>query len=585
MRILKTILVSLAAASLSPIAQARVIDKSATYTNPETIPVLLLWPYVVTTYDADYHGLPSSLDFRDSYKEYTSPGPVITYTLNTPTTLSYGANVPNTIKLQTWVIDPTPDNFVDNDNNLVEDKDDTRLLRQTLDLNEHTSISSLISNSVGYKDIITPAIPGSIFWNTIIYNNEPVGVECGHFTLDGDTSHVTKAGNSWNTPRFSEPSCEEGSLGLVYNTTIRAYSMIFSTKNNTEFFGGYVTTIGKVTEGLELLKAITSSSGTYELATDRTVSASFSHMPLWNTYTNEEYDAFKQPAQSDFIRFVSATISDPTGVDPSHGLKFVEDFPFDSNTTDDKNDLTDPNAAIKKVFNVSLSEDGIFTFKLRDDVPLSSAVMNTYTFAFRVYVNDGTNNGKDGTDYYLTQAYIYVRHPFVYYAGDATKSSSVDYSPTKDGSNVWYWYKSNAYGWLLVKDFPDNRWVYSYEHGWIYMDGDMISSKEGVFWYNTVSSWGTDKTPTDDEVGWVWTNAEMYPYLYSFKDGGWVYYIKDVDKDSTDDKEAGDYKERILDQRLFWSYRQNAYISPSGADTTYDAKPFKINGKKFGTGF
>lgn len=583
MRILKTLLGSLAAASICAPAQARVIDTSATYTNPETVPVPLAAPSVVTTYDADYHGLPESMDFKGYYKEYTSPGPVVTFTLNTPTTLSSGTSVPNTIKFQTWFLDPTPENPVENDKNAKVDNDDKRIPLQTLDLCELDAIPSLMLNAVGFEDAVKPSLPGCLLWNNMSLDGKPFALEGGYFTLDGDTSHLTGSSSAWSQPRFSETKAEEGTVGLIYDNSIKTYVLMFSLTDNTDIYAGYVATIGKMTEGLDLLKSVAGISDN-KLATTRTVSKNFANMPLWNTYTDDEYDAYKQPEQSDFVRIMTASVSDPAEVAPSHGLKFVEDPPYDADSTDDKNDLTDPNADIKKLFNVSLSEDGLFSFKLRDDVPLSSSVLGTYIFTFRVYVNDGTNNGKAGTDYFRSQAAIYVQHPFAYYAGGATRGASVDYSPSKDGSNVWYWYSHSTYGWFLVKDFPDNRWVYSYEHGWIYMYGDKMNTEDGVVWYNAVSSWGTSNPATDDEVGYFWTNAQMFPNLYSYKDGGMVYYIKDVDSNSTDDKDDDDYKERILDKRLFWSYRQNAYITPSGADTTYEGKPFKIYGKKFGTG-
>jgi len=147
------------------------------------------------------------------------------------------------------------------------------------------------------------------------------------------------------------------------------------------------------------------------------------------------------------------------------------------------------------------------------------------------------------------------------------------------------------------------------EHGWIYCYGDDFTTDQGIYWYNAPSSYQGGSE--GDEAGWLWLNYEDWPYMYSFKDTGGVAYVRDtgdtessdnaygengendpdsndVEDDDDDDEITCDYVERILGNRLFYSYRQHAYISASGGDVSTKGKPstpnIKINNKKFGTG-
>jgi len=598
MRIPTAILGSLAAASICPQAQARVIDTSADYTNPDTVPVLIKVPGAVGSDISGYYDLPSSIDLSKYFKEYTSPGPVLTFTVNTPTTTSYGTAVPSTFRAQLWCVDPTPEDEADTDGDLTSDDDDERIVYQNLDLEEPGAIAYTILDAVGHADGNEQLLNGTLFWD-ISWGSDgatPIAAVAGPYALaDDDTSHVTLGSYAMISPSFRETDYTAGTMGIYSGDA--GYSFFFNLADNTDLISaGYVATIGKVfDDDLSVLKMVGGATDNYSLATVREVSSTFSYMPLWNTYTDEEFDLYKQPARDDFIQITNVTISDYSGTDPTHGLKFIEDLPMDDDEdyedtdTYDGDDTTeaenDPNATIKAVFNVSLSADGVFSFKLRDDVALTDSQIGSYPFYYRVYVNDGTNTGLTGTDYYRGSVYVYLYYPFAIYMGDASYDSSVDYSTTDNSDNTWYWFESDTYGWYMEHNFPTYRWVYSYEHGWIYMFGDMISHTDGVNWYNAPLNYPDGTADyNDDEVGWFWTRSDFYPYLYSFKDDGWVYYIKDVDSDSTDDDEEDDYVERVLDKRLFWSYRQKAYITPDGKDTTYSTGTFSIGGRKFGTG-
>ncbi len=59
--------------------------------------------------------------------------------------------------------------------------------------------------------------------------------------------------------------------------------------------------------------------------------------------------------------------------------------------------------------------------------------------------------------------------------------------------------------WMSLDYDP---WVYHYGLGWIYYYG---VTSENVFFY-------------DPALGWMWTGKDVYPFLYSYKTGGWLWY-------------------------------------------------------------
>jgi hypothetical protein len=557
-----SILIPLAAACLSAGSAF-----AGTYTNPDTVPVLIYNKSYYCSYMDDYHALPASIDISQLYKEFTSPGPVLTFTVDTPD--AYASDLSNTFRLQLWWVDPDPEDPVDDDSNYTSDDDDTRYTHQNLDLTEYKGIPEFIVNSVGSPDgSVKATLPGSVFWRVSVDGDEnPCIVETGIFSVsDDDTSHIKLCGATWSYPQYHEDDYTTGTVGLYYTIptdSVTSYtdgeSIVFNVVDNTEnLTSGVVATLGKVfDEDLDLLKAIATCDD-YNFATVREVSSTFSYMPIWNTYTDEEFGLYDQAEKSDLIYVTDITMSDPSGTDPSHGLKFIEDLPY----VNDDDETIYPNDDFAAAFDYTFSPEGVLTLKLKDDTVASSDLVGTYKFFFRVYVNDGTNDGT-AAPYYRFYIFIYVEEPMYLYLGDATTDSTndVDYSADTDGTYVWSWFESDLYGWYMAYNFPDNRWVWSYEHGWVYMCNDSMNDDEGVFWYDAPSSYegGTD----DDEVGWIWTRYDYYPYFWSYKDNSWVWYWKDIDDDSDDNDEDTDYVERILDKRLFYSFRQEDFITPS----------------------
>jgi hypothetical protein len=469
----------------------------------------------------------------------------------------------------------------------------------------------------------------------------------GHYKPDAVTGDLVSNHETWPTNNGFFSNMEEGVVNILYYDTISDYTVLINMMDNSIYapftkadpIGKIITDSGS--DGMEVMKMI-SGSPDYKAAKPWWLNSSLPRVPLWSSYTKEEHDAYAKPATSDYVMIDSISIADVTGTDPSHGLRFIEDQPHDTYEDYDDDDNVnfdddvdedgipnskdtdfvaanwdplapeiDPNATIKSYFDITLSPEGMLHLALKPGMTLASLAGGTYSYFFRVYVNDGVNDGLGGTPYFRATFYLSFSPCFALYMG-STASESGDYDLYTDSNKVttkWKWNESPDSGWYLVQEnFPTSRWVYSMEHGWIYCYGDDFASSEGIYWYNAPSSYQGGSA--DDEAGWLWLNYENWPYMYSFKDKGWVVYVRDVDSDATDnafgengendpdsndvkeDADDGkitcDYVERVLGNRLFYSYRQHAYISPSGADVSTRGKPskpnLKINNKKFGTG-
>jgi hypothetical protein len=556
----------------SPFIALSVLPLSAaatTYTNPATVPVMLASSTVYASSVPGFYVLPSSVDFSPYYKEYTTPGPVLTFTLNKPSDSEY-SSAPDKFRMQLWWVDPTPTDPVDDDANHTSDDDDTRIVGQNLDLTEPNDIAVFIANSVGLKDKYDATFPGTIFWreSSSTTTDLPATIESGVFNVATDgTSHLTANTATWATPSVMNTDYTVGTVGLYsYSSgSISTYTVVYNLVDNTETFDGVsVATFGKVfDDDMETIKMIAGTSTSFgSLTSIRWVNSNLEAVPMWNTYTDAEFDAGGQASVSDFVTIKSITISDPTGTDPTHGLKFIEAQPYvgDSDSdSDGTNETVYPNASFGKVFDYSLSPEGMFNFKLKDNLSVSDSLIGTYYFSYRVYVDDGVNTGL-AAPYFSHSFTISILHPLRLYLSDATLSSSISYT-INGTAQTWNWYSSDLYGWYLEHDFPNNRWVYSYEHGWLYLYGNGIATSDGAYMYDAPSSY--EGGVSTDEIGWIWTRSDYYPYFYSYKDNGWVWYWRDLDSTSSDNSEDTDYVERILDKRKFWSFRQQTYITPS----------------------
>lgn len=70
----------------------------------------------------------------------------------------------------------------------------------------------------------------------------------------------------------------------------------------------------------------------------------------------------------------------------------------------------------------------------------------------------------------------------------------------------WHWL-----GWFGYFLTAPGGWSYHAEHGWLYS----ASESDGSIWFWSQS------------LGWTWTRADVYPYLYRQSDGAWLYYAVD----------------------------------------------------------
>jgi hypothetical protein len=62
-------------------------------------------------------------------------------------------------------------------------------------------------------------------------------------------------------------------------------------------------------------------------------------------------------------------------------------------------------------------------------------------------------------------------------------------------------------GFVVDTDYP---WVFHLEHKWIYMEAD----RDDRVWF------------VDSELGWLFTSADFYPYLYHLSSDQWLYYLE-----------------------------------------------------------
>ena len=74
--------------------------------------------------------------------------------------------------------------------------------------------------------------------------------------------------------------------------------------------------------------------------------------------------------------------------------------------------------------------------------------------------------------------------------------------------------ENSVNGWLVdswignLMPF-ENHWAYHQRLGWIYIQND----KHGGFWI-----W-------KPEIGWVWTKADVWPFIWSHDSADWIYLI------------------------------------------------------------
>ena len=80
---------------------------------------------------------------------------------------------------------------------------------------------------------------------------------------------------------------------------------------------------------------------------------------------------------------------------------------------------------------------------------------------------------------------------------------SWDYGKSTQG--VWTYLP--WFGYYLETD--TSQWIYHVNHGWLYRTG----SRPGDLWFYDNSG-----------LGWIWTNADNYPFFYSYSELDWIWF-------------------------------------------------------------
>ena len=76
-------------------------------------------------------------------------------------------------------------------------------------------------------------------------------------------------------------------------------------------------------------------------------------------------------------------------------------------------------------------------------------------------------------------------------------------------------YQSLGGGWRRLDWFGDyvpmgsEGWIWHNQHGYFYVAD--LSTPDSVWMYAM-------------DMGWLWTGASLYPYLYRSSDGAWIWY-------------------------------------------------------------
>ena len=77
-----------------------------------------------------------------------------------------------------------------------------------------------------------------------------------------------------------------------------------------------------------------------------------------------------------------------------------------------------------------------------------------------------------------------------------------------DIGNGWRWTD-----WLGYFNVASDPWIYHLDHKWIYIPPSITNFGSIYYWDNTMNSF-------------IWTSDEMYPELYRFSDGKWIWYLQ-----------------------------------------------------------
>jgi len=84
---------------------------------------------------------------------------------------------------------------------------------------------------------------------------------------------------------------------------------------------------------------------------------------------------------------------------------------------------------------------------------------------------------------------------------EKTYTAPFDAQPLADN-----WYQSD---WFGTFNHANAEWIFHQELGWLY---------HGPVGQNGIWFWS-------EEMKWVWTRKDLWPYLWNQDEGGWLYYM------------------------------------------------------------
>jgi hypothetical protein len=140
------------------------------------------------------------------------------------------------------------------------------------------------------------------------------------------------------------------------------------------------------------------------------------------------------------------------------------------------------------------------------------AVLPAFTLeSGRVYVGQLSNTRLVANDRASYPGYP-VAHGHVFY-------SHLNRFALATVSDLWADAVDAGGGWKYLPwfgYFSDRweRWIYHLQHGWLYP----LGASDASLWLYPFP---------DNGLGWHWTSRAIYPWIYSYEGGTWMYYLRD----------------------------------------------------------
>ncbi len=147
----------------------------------------------------------------------------------------------------------------------------------------------------------------------------------------------------------------------------------------------------------------------------------------------------------------------------------------------------------------------------------------------------------------LRRFFVALVSPLAVSAQDSSFVRSLVETPLGDAveeGTTRGWRESAWFGAFQAEHLP---WIYHEDHGWLMLGGD--SSVEVLYFYDPV-------------MGWVYTNRETYPKVYSFTRSSWLLF----------------HEESSETARRYYDYSPESWLD---YPTEVESIPFTVNGFRF----